>query len=105
MYITNYLSEEIGELTDSANTVLDALNNKYDICIYTGNSIEEVKKHKVKNFSYIKCGTYSEDKKQISGNTTTDKDYIFTLASSNQNFYDSNYKLLSKNGVLTTKRR
>ncbi len=90
---------------DFTKEVLEELNNKYEICIYTGYTVEEITEFKITKFSYIKCGSYDENKKQIGFTKLTDKNFVFTLASSNQNFYDSNYKLLSKKGVLTTKRR
>lgn len=72
------------------------INEYFEVCIYTGYDIEYVKKNGVNGFSYIKCGKYEEKLKQNSGKT----DECIKLASSNQNFYDSNFNKLSENGVL-----
>lgn len=75
---------------------LDKYGNEFDICIYTGYSIENVQQFGIRNFKFIKCGKYDETCKQISEKT---EDHI-QLASTNQNFYDSNYNQISINGVL-----
>ena len=69
---------------------------QFNICIYTGHSIDYVKENNVKGFKYIKCGTFDDSKKRLSGNFH-DK---FILASSNQNFYNENYELISEDGIL-----
>jgi organic radical activating enzyme len=68
----------------------------YNICIYTGHNIEYVKENNIKGFKYIKCGTFDNSKKRLSGNFGDQ----FILASSNQNFYDENYNLISEDGIL-----
>lgn len=68
---------------------------KYDICIYTGYDIEYVKQNKVEGFKYIKCGPYLEQ--FYIGSKKTDE-YI-QFATSNQALYDSQYNLLSKDGI------
>ena len=68
----------------------------YDICIYTGYSIDDVKEFGIQNFKFIKCGRYDETHKQISEKT---EDHI-QLASTNQNFYNAKYEKLSQNGIL-----
>lgn len=68
--------------------------DEFDFCIYTGYSIEEVKQKGIYGFKYIKTGQYKEELKQESKKTD---DYL-QLASSNQEIYDSNFKLLSSNG-------
>lgn len=78
----------------SVKNILNLINNELDICIYTGHDIEYVKKHNIKNFKYIKCGYFDIDNKQESKKTG---DYI-QFATPNQELYDSEYKLLSKNG-------
>ena len=78
---------------------LNKYGSLYDICIYTGYSIDDVKKFGIHNFKFIKCGRYDESYKQTSEKT---EEHI-KLASSNQNFYDSNYEQLSKNGILNFK--
>lgn len=81
--------------------ILDKLSNNYDICIYTGANIEEVKKLNLRGFKFIKCGIY--DKTKFIGSEKTD-DYI-QFATSNQELYDSNLNLLSKDGVYYYDRR
>jgi organic radical activating enzyme len=70
--------------------------SKYSIAIYTGYSNDYVKEQNITGFRFLKCGKYDEKKKQESFKD----DYRMQLASKNQNFYDAEYKQLSKNGVL-----
>lgn len=75
--------------------ILEKLGSKYDICIYTGADIEEVKSLGLSGFTFIKCGYF--DPNQYIGSEKTD-DYI-RFATKNQELYDSNLNLLSKDGV------
>lgn len=76
--------------------VLSILSNQgYDICIYTGADIEEVKNLNLTGFKYIKCGIF--DANQYIGSKKND-DYL-QLATRNQKLYDSKLNLLSKDGV------
>ncbi len=75
---------------------LEKYGDQFDICVYTGYSIDNVKKFDIKNFKFIKCGKFEETNKQESYKS----DNKMVLASTNQNFYDSNYNQLSKTGVL-----
>lgn len=68
--------------------------NIFDICIYTGYEMDQVKLKDVKGFDFIKTGKYEESLKQIS--TKTD-DYI-QLSSTNQQIYNRNFNLVSRNG-------
>lgn len=72
------------------------LNNmkEYDFCIYTGHNIEYVKENNI-DAQFIKCGNYIPTCKQESKKTN---DYMM-FASSNQQLYNREYCLLSKNGV------
>ena len=69
-------------------------NKEFNICIYTGYSIDYIKQNDVKGFKFIKCGKYISSLKQISEKTD---DYM-TFASTNQILYDSNYNPLSIDG-------
>lgn len=80
---------------EETKNILYKLGNTYDICIYTGANIEEVKKLNLSCFKYIKCGIF--DNKQYIGSKKTDE-YI-QFATKNQKLYDSNLNLLSKDGV------
>ena len=75
---------------------LNKYGSLYDICIYTGYSINDIKEFGIQNFKFIKCGQYDESCKQISEKT---EDYI-RLASTNQNFYNAKHEQLSQNGIL-----
>lgn len=81
--------------------ILRELGNFYDICIYTGKSIEEVKKLNLSNFKFIKCGIFDINK--FIGSNKTDN--FIQFASSNQELYDNNLNLLSKDGVYYYDRR
>ena len=82
---------------DITKFLLEKLSNDYDICIFTGYDIDTVKKLQIKGAKYYKCGKF--DINNLRQSKKTDNEYI--LASPNQNFYDSNYKLISENGILT----
>lgn len=75
---------------------LQLYGSLYDICIYTGYDIDYVKQNEITNFKFIKCGKFDETTKRESGNFED----RFILASPNQNFYDSNYRQISKEGIL-----
>lgn len=70
------------------------VNNRFDICVYTGYELDYVKKNNVNKFTFLKTGIYDEQLKQTSEKTN---DYI-SFASKNQKLYDKNYNLLSENG-------
>lgn len=80
---------------DKTKQILENLGSNFDICIYTGATIQEVKKLNLKGFKFIKCGMFDENK--FIGSEKTDK--YLKFATSNQELYDSNLKLLSKNGI------
>lgn len=67
----------------------------FDVCIYTGYSIEQVKRMSIQGFKFLKVGTFDSTKQQDS--TKTDSE--FRLASFNQELYGPNFGLLSKNGI------
>jgi len=75
--------------------ILVKMGSNYDICIYTGASLAEVKTLNLTGFKYIKCGIFNKSK--YIGSKKTD-DYL-QLATSNQELYDSNLNLLSKDGI------
>jgi len=79
---------------DFVRRFVSSYGNIFNICIYTGYDIAEVKKKEIKGFTYIKTGPYKEELKQESLKTD---DYI-QLASTNQEFYNKNYSLKSRNG-------
>lgn len=75
--------------------ILAKLGQKFDICIYTGALIQEVKSLNLKGFKYIKCGIF--DSKKFIGSKKTEE-YI-QFATSNQELYDSDLNLLSQKGI------
>lgn len=76
------------------NKIINELKETYDICIYTGYHLEYAKNNVSKGFKYIKCGPYIQG--LYIGSNKTDE-YI-QFATSNQNLYDGNFNLLSKDG-------
>lgn len=70
------------------------LGETFDICIYTGYSVDEVKEMDITGFKYIKCGKF--DNKHLQKSEKTD-DYI-QFVNKTQNLYDSNYRQLSYEG-------
>jgi organic radical activating enzyme len=90
--------------TRNRNTCFEILHflnkHEYKICIYTGYSIDEIKKfdNEIPLYTYIKCGIYDESKKQESKKT----DEYISLASTNQElYYKTSFGLnkISKNGI------
>ena len=75
--------------------ILRTLGGRYDICIYTGANIDEVKALDITGFKFVKCGIFEASK--FVGATKTD-DYI-RFATTNQELYDSQFNLLSKDGT------
>ena len=70
--------------------------NDYEICVYTGNDVDFVKFEGITSFTYLKCGQYDKNASQSSQKT----DEFFVLGSKNQEIYDSNFNLLSKDGIM-----
>ena len=79
--------------------LLDKLSKEYDICIYTGADIEEAKKviedSKLFGFKFIKCGKFKPE--LYIGSSKSDS--FIKFATSNQELYDENFKLLTKDGI------
>ena len=75
--------------------ILSKLSNLLDICIYTGATIKEVKKLGLSGFKFIKCGKF--DISKFIGSKKTDT--YLQFASSNQQLYDKDLNLLSKDGI------
>lgn len=74
---------------------LEAVVNEFDVCVYTGYSAAYVEEHGVNGFAYIKCGRFEAAHKRAAKKT----DRSFTLASPNQDFYDSRLRRVSRRGV------
>lgn len=70
------------------------LKNEFEICIYTGHSVDYAMRNHVEGFSFLKTGKYLEEYKQ----EATKNDEYMQFASTNQQLYDGNYNLLSENG-------
>jgi anaerobic ribonucleoside-triphosphate reductase activating protein len=81
---------------DFMNALIKEIKEQYNICIYTGYNINYVINFVEGGFKFVKCGKYDIDLKQVSEK----KDTYIKLASTNQNFYDANYKQISDKGVL-----
>lgn len=79
---------------EATKNILNHFQDK-SICIYTGYTIDYVKENQIKNFTFIKCGKYLISEQQISEKTN---DYL-KFASKNQELYNSDYKLLSQDGI------
>lgn len=99
-----FFKKNIDNLRDMLYTI-DTLENKgYNICVYTGYTIEEVLDiYKTENYrspSFLKCGKFIEETKRLSEKTND----FFKLASNNQNFYkrlsNTHYVKMSNEGVL-----
>jgi organic radical activating enzyme len=96
---TNKIIFSGGDCLDPANIdftkqFVKNYGNIFDICIYTGYTINEIKSKDIKGFKFIKTGRYDEKCKQESIKTNS----YFQLASSNQEIYNQNFNLVSRNG-------
>ena len=80
---------------DLTRKILYNLGNDFDICIYTGALIDEVKKLNLSGFKFIKCGVF--DKTKFIGSKKTDE-YI-QFATSNQELYNEFLELISHDGI------
>lgn len=80
---------------DLTRKILYNLGKDFDICIYTGALIDEVKKLNLNGFKFIKCGVF--DKTKFIGSKKTD-DYI-QFATSNQELYNEFLELVSHDGI------
>ena len=85
---------------DFTRRFLEKVSNYFDVCLYTGYSLEDIKKNDIKGYTFLKTGTYNENLKQDSEKTD---DYI-QFASTNQRLYDSDNTLISDNGKYYFKR-
>ena len=74
--------------------ICEELENIYDICIYTGYSIDQIKELDIKGFKYIKSGKF--DCNNIQKAEKTDR-YI-QFVNPTQNLFDSHYNQLSIDG-------
>ena len=80
---------------DTTKYILEKLGKNYDICIYTGHDVNYAKFYKIKGFKFLKTGYYDQQNSRISKKD----DYEIVFASPNQQLYDENYNLLSKDGI------
>lgn len=69
--------------------------SSFDVCIYTGHNKEYCQNNDVKGFKFLKCGYYDNNHKRESCKT----DNYIQFSSPNQELYDENYCLLTKNGI------
>jgi organic radical activating enzyme len=69
-------------------------NTEYDVCLYTGESLDFVKSNGIKGWKYLKTGFYDES--LYIDSIKTDK--YFQLSSVNQNLYNEEGNLLSEKG-------
>jgi len=102
-YKTNYLVFSGGDPLYKTNIdivrgflTINNVKKKYKTTIYTGYNLEYVKNNNIKYFDFLKCGPYLERNKQDS----MKDDYKFVLASKNQEIYNRNFELVSKDGIM-----
>ena len=83
-----------GRNTEVVREIL-CLNRYFDICIYTGYTMDVVKSLDLTGFKFLKCGKYEVAQAQVSSKS----DEKICFASRNQKLYDSNYNLISDDGI------
>ena len=77
------------------NTFIREYKDSFDICIYTGKSIEFVKQNVEQGFKFVKVNQFDIFKKRESKKT----DDFFQLSSDNQEIYNFEYNCLTENGI------
>ena len=77
------------------NNFIRKYKNEFDICVYTGKSIELVKNNVEPGFKYIKVNKFDNSQRRESKKT----DELFQLSSPNQSFFDCNYKCVTEDGI------
>lgn len=95
--------------SDLVKDIIKNLSNDLKVCIYTGMTIDQVKdiwlqtdsieywtNLPIFNNLIFKCGTFKQELYQEPDKT----DDFIRLASTNQDFYNSNFNKLSENGIL-----
>jgi len=82
---------------DFIKNFLKDYKDEFDFCVYTGFDVDYVRKNEVTGFKFIKCGKF-EIKNQLSSIKT---DQYIQFASTNQQLFDSNLKLISQQGRFT----
>lgn len=80
---------------DNVKEVLARVGSELDICVYTGHSVDYCRNNNVKGFKYLKCGHF--DINNFRKSYKNDDEMCF--ASPNQELYNSEYRLLSVNGI------
>lgn len=80
-------------------TFINKYSNVFDVCIYTGYEISEVKNMELTGFKFLKCGKYNKALHQEAIKT----DSFMKFASTNQSLYNSIYSLLTHNGTYNFK--
>lgn len=80
---------------DNIKEVLAKVGSELDICVYTGHSVDYCRDNNVKGFKYLKCGHF--DINNFRKSYKNDDEMCF--ASPNQELYNSEYRLLSVNGI------
>ncbi|MBL0725926.1 MAG: 4Fe-4S cluster-binding domain-containing protein [Alphaproteobacteria bacterium] len=74
---------------------LEIYSEQFEICIYTGYNIQQVKNNQLAGFKFLKTGLFIQSEKQPSFK----EDSSMQFASANQKLYDKNYTLISSNGL------
>lgn len=97
-----------GEPLENKNTnlqfikrFLNEYQDIYDVCIYTGYSIEYIQKHNVKGFKFLKTGKYLPERKMDVNKT---EEYM-QFASDNQRLFNHKLDLLTEKGKLNFKEK
>ena len=64
---------------DLIREFLNKYGNEFDICIYTGHSIDYVKENNISGFKFIKCGKYIPELAKDRNPGMTDTEFIFRI--------------------------
>lgn len=80
---------------ETTKYILEKLGKTHDICVYSGHDVNYAKLNGIKGFKFLKVGYYDQQNSRISRKD----DYEIVFASPNQELYDENYNLVSKDGI------
>ena len=85
-----YCMDNKDDLSDMINLISDLQNHGYNVCVYTGSTIDAIenlyKDHSSTPPLYLKCGTYQEESREKSFGKDSSR---FVLVTKNQAFYRS----------------
>jgi anaerobic ribonucleoside-triphosphate reductase activating protein len=76
------------------------INKYFDVCVYTGYEIEQVREFGISEFEFIKCGKFVRELKDEHSGKGSKR---FVLASKNQRLYNKDLTQISEDNIFNFK--